>query len=328
MRALVAAVALTAAIGLSACGDDGTNSPPASGQSASASFPMTVASCGQDVTVDEPVKRVVTTDSGAVSLVHAAGGLNKVVTRFELDDAPYPPDIARALKGIRRVEFKGGELSKEAVVARKPDLIIGAPQPGVDTSSMAAAGIPLLVPTGLCGGTLYAKTTGDGTEDFDDLFKDIETYGRLLGTEQEAAAGIKDLRSRISAVGTKARDATGKPSTAGFLYVDDSSTSAYGRASMSHAQLKALGITNVFGDNPKRIFDVSRKTLIDRNPDVLVLLAFNQTDEQAKKALLSIPGASQMKAARNGNIRVLDYYYSGASTLAINGLEDLAEQLS
>jgi hypothetical protein len=35
-----------------------------------------------------------------------------------------------------------------------------------------------------------------------------------------------------------------------------------------------------------------------------------------------------MKAARNGNIRVLDYYYSGASTLAINGLEDLAEQLS
>jgi iron complex transport system substrate-binding protein len=75
MRTIAAAVALTAVIGLVACGDDGTNSSPASGQSASASFPMTVASCGQDVTVDKPVKRVVTTDSGAVSLVHAAGGL-------------------------------------------------------------------------------------------------------------------------------------------------------------------------------------------------------------------------------------------------------------
>jgi iron complex transport system substrate-binding protein len=327
VRTLVAAVALTVVIGLSACGDDGTNSSPGSGQSA-ASFPMTVASCGQDVTVDKPVERVVTTDSGAVSLLHAAGGLDKVVARFELDDAPYPPEIARALKGIKRVEFKSGKLSKEAVVARKPDLIIGAPQPGVDTSSMAAEGIALLVPTGLCGGTLYAKTTGDGTEDFEDLFKDIDTYGRLLGTEQEAAAGIKDLRSRISAVGITAGDATDKPSTAGFLYVDDSSTSAYGRASMSHAQLKALGITNVFADNPKRIFDVSRKTLIDRDPDVLVLLAFDQTDEQAKKALLRIPGVSQMKAVRNGKIRVLDYYYSGASTLAINGLEDLAKQLS
>ncbi|MGH3982523.1 MAG: hypothetical protein ACRDST_07535 [Pseudonocardiaceae bacterium] len=68
-----------------------------------------------------------TVDSSAVTFLYAAGGLDKLDTRFELEEDLYPPDIARALQGIKRTAYESGALSKEAVIATDPDLIIGAP---------------------------------------------------------------------------------------------------------------------------------------------------------------------------------------------------------
>lgn len=103
---------------------------------------------------------------------------------------------------------------------------------------------------------------------------------------------------------------------------------AYGRASMSHTQLEALGIENVFDDIAERNTEVSSETLVERDPDVLVLLGFNQTDEEVEQALLDLAGVSEMKAVREGRFLVLDFFYSSGSTLAVDGLDDLAEQLA
>jgi iron complex transport system substrate-binding protein len=322
-----AALALITVIGLNACGGD-SGETAGSGSAASADFPMTVSSCGENVTIAEPVERVVTLDASAVTLLHAAGGLDKLVHRFELEADVYPPGIAQALEGINRTQYERSELSKEAVLATDPDLIIGSPQPGMNTQSMNALGIAFVVPSGICGGTQFGETTGDGTEDFDDLFKDIETYGRVLGIEDRAKTSVDDLRARIAAVSSRAEAAADKPRTAGVVNITPGfPVGAYGTGSMSHTQLEALGIRNVFSDHTERIFDASSEAVIDRAPDVLIVLVFDQSAEEAKNGLLSLPGVSDMAAVRNDKILILDYYYSAASTLAVDGLEDLAEQL-
>jgi iron complex transport system substrate-binding protein len=209
---------------LGACGG-----PPEGGEEpAGVGFPMTVSSCGEDVTVAEPVDRVVGVDASSVTLLAAAGGLDKLVHRFELEADVYPPDLAQALQGVDRTQYERGALSKAAVLANNPDLVIGAPQPGVDTESMGALAVPFVVPRGICGGTIFGATTGDGTEDFEDLFTDIETYGRLLGTQDRSTRSLDDLRARIAAVSADAQAAAEKPQTAAMINIYGADVGGYG----------------------------------------------------------------------------------------------------
>lgn len=73
---------------------------------------------------------------------------------------------------------------------------------------------------------------------------------------------------------------------------------------MADAQLGTVGLTNVFGDVQKRVFEPSVEEIIASDPDVLILLHVEGEPETIKSAFLANPGVDRMKVVRNDDILV------------------------
>src|SRR5690606_10611144 len=93
-------------------------------------------------------------------------------------------------------------------------------------------------------------------------------------------------------------------------------------------QLETLGARNVFADVDKRVFEVSMEGLLGRDPDVILLLHTEGTDEEIKQALLDIPGAEDLQAVKNDAVHVQLFNFTEPPTpLVLDGLERLADYL-
>lgn len=94
---------------------------------------------------------------------------------------------------------------------------------------------------------------------------------------------------------------------------------------MVNAQMKAAGLTNVYGDVDKRAIETSFEEILGRDPDVLIVLTVADP-QAAKDALLSIPGAGTLAAVRDNRILVMKFDYMDPPTpLSVEGLEKVAE---
>jgi iron complex transport system substrate-binding protein len=82
---------------------------------------------------------------------------------------------------------------------------------------LEAAGIKSIVNAGFCDGT-GSGPNPDGDVDCDDVYADIELYGRIFGTEAAATQMVADLRRRVTAVRDRFRNATSSVSTAAGLH--------------------------------------------------------------------------------------------------------------
>jgi iron complex transport system substrate-binding protein len=328
-RATVLVLLLAAVLALAACGGDGGGGP---GAGAKADFPITIENCGRQVTIDKPPQRALALGAEAPQLLAAAGTADKIKI--------IPVDTSGSLlygdgePFVRKAEKIGqsGELSIEEVIGARPDIFIGAlpPTSSVTIGSLDAAGIPALVPSGYC----VEEDPGPKPEPGSPLelvYHDVETYGRVFGTEQTARKSVAELRARVAAVQNRVAGAPRGSTAALYLYADQP-FGAYGNKSVVDEQMRILGLTNVFGDVDKRYFDPSVEEIVDSNPQQIIALflpgqSMLPTPASAVEEVQSRPELANVDAVRNGAILPLNYYYTGPGTLAVEGLEQLADQL-
>lgn len=301
-----------------ACGSTGT-----ARQDAAAGFPMTVDSCGREVTIEQPPQSVLTMGTDAPTLMAAAGAAERIDTRA----AEFGFPLGRLRDELADIPLisPNQEPSKEVIIGTGADLVISYGLNGTSPQALAAAGIDTLVPSGRCdastGGPAQAGVT------FGDVYRDIALYGRLFGTEKQAAESVKNLRARVAAV---KKQAQGRTATAAAVYFSGNALGAYGSSSMAHTQMQALGLTNVFADTHKRTFEVSLEEFIARDPDVVIVLIGSgpgATAQKAKQKLRALPGAETVTAIQQGRIISIGYTYLGGGPLAVDGLAKMAKQL-
>lgn len=315
--AVFAAVAAVLTCG--GCGAAAATSARDGGQ-----FPMTFQNCGHDVTVDRKPERIVALGPSEVATLHTAGASALLVGRNDegVKSAAYPPEMRDAVAGVPQLGV-GGEVTRENLIALQPDLVVGSVSESLTPESLSAVHIPLRSLRGNCG-SAHAPGAGDGTADFDDVYDDVARLGALAGTSERSTSAVADLRRRVAAA-TPAPDLRGK-SVAAVIGVRNG-LRAYGRSSMTHTQFTALGLRDVFGDVDSRVFDASIEEMVSRDPDIVMVLSYGQTDQEAKDAFLSIPGARNLTAASTGQIFVQPYEYSSQGTLSVAGLENMARNL-
>jgi iron complex transport system substrate-binding protein len=317
-RLQVAVVMTAAAITVAGCGADDRSAPGSDG------FPTTVQNCGRPVEIATKPERVVALGPSEVTTLYAAGAAPRIVGRDDagLKSVSYPPEMAAAVAGAPQLGT-GGELTRENVIAMQPDLVVGSVSQTVTPDTLGAVDIPMISLRGNCGSN-HAPGAGDGTADFDDVYSDVDTLGRLLGTPDRATAAVADMRRRVAAARPPAALAG---ASAAAVIVHDNALEIYGRRSMTHTQFDALGLRDVFTDADSRVFDAGIEELIARNPAVVVLLSYGQTDQQAKEQFLSLPGAATLAAVRDDAVFVQPYEYSSQGALAVTGLENMAHHL-
>ncbi|MGH8931825.1 MAG: ABC transporter substrate-binding protein, partial [Egibacteraceae bacterium] len=151
-----------------------------------------------------------------------------------------------------------------------------------------------------------------------------------FGTEEQAARAMVELRERVATV--EERNAVPEGSEAAVLQVyDEGPLAGYGNRSPVHAQMQKLGLKNAFADVDEFYFEPSVEELTARDPDVLItLFGYRGVDsaDDAKAELLARSEISGLTALREDNIVAVNYQYTGAGYLAVEGLEIMAEQLA
>lgn len=318
IRPMLATAALVLAT-TTACGAD------AAGDEATADgFPVTLENCGAEVTFDAPPERVVMLKSSAVPYLHALGVMDQVVaragdypadyydaeTQAELDDIPLLTD---------EMDTSGHlQISKEVVIAEEPDLVLGEVD-NLSRDTLDAVDIDLLEEPAMCP---------EGVDDpgFDDVYSQLEAYGKVFDREDEAAKAVADLRKRVTEL---EKQKVGEGRTAAVLYptVGGGVTYAYGTRSMAHPQLEAAGFEDAFADVDERVFEVSTEDLLKRDPDVIILLHNAGDPKQVEESITQLAGAEDLTAVRNGDVMAqLFNFTEPPSALSVDGLERIIDR--
>jgi iron complex transport system substrate-binding protein len=307
---------------LAGCGSSGD---AATAQGAAVEkFPMTVETCGRQVTIERAPDRVMTIGSGAPTLVWAAGAADRIDALIGVLD-PLGP-AAAAFEGVPMV-VPGDVPSKEVLLGQDPDLLLDYGLTAISWEEVEALGLDQIVDSGQCDSPVDDGPTLDGDASFQDIYDDIELYGRIFGTEDAAARAVADLRVRVTAIEERFRDAPQRTAAVVQAYSDH--LSVYGQASIGHAQLETLGLTNAFAEVEDRFIELNVEELLARDPDVLVLAhSYQVTADAAMQKLRQVPGAERLTAVREGRIIPVEGAAIIGGIKPIELLDDMADVLA
>ncbi|WP_341716268.1 ABC transporter substrate-binding protein [Micromonospora sp. FIMYZ51] len=321
MKAARLAAASALLLVVAGCGGGTTGAPAASGPG----FPVTVTNCGVEVTFEAAPERVVLLKSAAVPYLHALGVLDRVTARAgqyptEYYDAATLAELDRIPLLTDKTDTSGHlQISKEVVISQQPDLVLGEVD-NLSRDALSAVQIPLLEEPAMCPDSTAVPS-------FDDIYRQMETYGRVFGREAEATTAVTALRDRMAKIQTATGTASGRSAAVLYPTIGGGTTYAYGTASMAHPQLEAAGFRNVFGDVTDRVFEVTVEELLGRNPDVLILLYGDGDPKAVEQALTGLPGAEKLAAVRDGQVMTQLFNFTEPPTpLSIDGLERIVQR--
>ncbi|NUP14796.1 MAG: ABC transporter substrate-binding protein [Streptomyces sp.] len=307
MRKLIAtALCLAATVTATGCG--ATVEKSADTESSA----VTLTNCGRPVTYDKVPERVVTNDVGITELMFALG-LEDRMAGFAM------PDDKGDLTGV---PWKGGyqkvkwlskdQLTRENALDARADLVFAGwnygfrEDDGFTPDALKKLGIPSYILTESCRNGRTESARGI-MPPLDALYTDLTNLGKLFGVEKRAAALIADFKKRIADVRAQAPKGADRPKV--FLYdsgQDQPFTS--GRYAAPEQIISEAGGVNVMHDVQDSWTTVGWETVVERNPDVIVICDYgDMSAEQKKKFLLSYAPLRNVPAVKHKRIFVLDY---------------------
>lgn len=242
-----------------------------------------VAACSRTSTQggSTPGMRIVSLSPSTTEAVHAVGAGDRLVGRSRYCDFP---------KEVLALPQVGGYVdpSFEAILALRPDLVIGArgPAGSAITERLEARGIRTYFPP---------------TETFAEIDEMILGIGKRVDRETQARARVDGIRARIAAV--EARMAA-LPKVRTLLVFGLEPISVAGPGGFPDEMLKKAGASNVItsgGTYPT--LNIERVLTLD--PDVVINAAMAERDS-AERMGKGAPGWSRVRAIREGRLVKID----------------------
>lgn len=305
MRKLLAAALCLAATATAGCGatvesGEGLRSTPA----------VTLTNCGQKVTYKTVPKRVVTNDVGITELMFALGLENRMAGFAMPDDKGDLTDVPWK-DGYKKVKWLSkDQLTKENVLDARADLVFAGwnygfrDDSGFTPDALKKLGIPSYILTESCRNGRTDTSRGI-MPPLDALYTDLTNLGKLFGVEKRAATLIADFKKQIATVRSK------EPAKSPKVFLYDSGQDApftSGRYAAPDQIISEAGGVNVMHDVNDSWTTVGWETVVQRNPDVIVICDYGGVSaEQKKKFLLSYAPLRDVSAVKHRRIFVLDY---------------------
>jgi iron complex transport system substrate-binding protein len=305
-KLLVAALCLATTFTAAGCG--ATIEPSGSGKSSA----VTLTNCGRKITYDKVPERVVTNDVGITELMFALG-LEDRMAGYAMPDDKGDLDAVPWKDGYDEVRWLSkGQLTKENVLDARADLVFagwnyGFREDGNFTpDALKKLGVPSYVLTESCRNGRTKSARGI-MPPLDALYTDLTNLGKLFGVEERAARLIAGFKKQVAGIEAKAPEGAARPKV--FLYdsgQDQPFTS--GRYAAPEQIISKAGGVNVMHDVADSWTTVGWESVIERNPDVIVICDYGDVSAaQKKKFLLSHPPLRDVSAVKNRKIFTLDY---------------------
>lgn len=316
----------TAALALAACA--GTeDAPTLSGALAAktTAYPATVAECADEVTFDKKPQGILTIGTAAISLLDAAGASALITGRAGEFGAKLPAGLSTPPTGAPIID--PADPSAEAIIGSGADIVYGYGLFNAKPEALKQAGIPLLTVAGECG---HDATAGESKGiSFTTVTDDIRRLGTVFDTATVADRTADEIDARVSTLSGKVTDSS---DTAAWLYYFSSTDklSAYGATSMADAVLDSAKLTNAYASENTSYLNITMESLLKDDPDWLVLSygLYGESEANARKQLLSEPGAADLKAVKADHLILVPATSSEPSQQSVEGLDAIVAAIT
>ncbi|BDM72962.1 iron transporter [Streptomyces nigrescens] len=272
--------------------------------------PVTVENCGVRKTYDHPPRRVVTNDVGITEIMFALGLADRMAGYVMPDDKGRVDAVPWKAAYGRVPWLSKKTLTRELALDARADLVFAGwnygfgEDNGLTPASLEKLGIDTYVLTESCRHGADGGARGV-MPPLEALYTDLTNLGKIFGVEDRAAALVKRYRRQIAEAADRA--AAHRPSV--FLYDDgrDKPLTA-GRYAGPHDIITKAGGVNAMADLKDSWTTVGWETVVERDPDVIVINDYGDTSAAQKKAfLLSYPPLAHVSAIKHRRIHVMDY---------------------
>ncbi len=254
-----------------------------------------------DVTYDHAPEKVLSTQLSMTELLINLGLKDKIVAVFDNDNA-LTGDLAEEVASLTSLGDKKS-VSKEAILAVEPDLILGKATLMFTESSIGTVqyyqemGIPVY--------TELASASID--QSLSNIVADVRNIGMIFNVQDAANAYADELQSRIDALLEKVGNQSGDVKTVLFMAGYSDGTFVAFNSKMSSCMLSALNAKNVLDKGGNGL---TMENLVAMNPDVIVYIhadRFASTDEGAVEALLANEVVQDVTAIAGGKVIEMAY---------------------
>lgn len=300
--------------------------------------PVTLTNCGKKRTFDKPPERVVTNDVGITEIMFALGLEDRMAGYAMPDDKG---DVGRfpwkdSYGEVKRLSDKA--LNQEMVLDAEADFVFAGWSYGFNEGEgftpkrLDKLGVDSYLLTESCrngadnAGSVAGKARGLMSP-LQALYTDYRNLGKLFGVEDRAAKLIEDSEKQIAEVRSKVPEDGKRPSV--FLYDDGRDKPlTSGRFAGPHDIITKAGGDHVMKDLKDSWATVGWETVVERNPEVIVINDYGDTSaEQKKKFLESYEPLRNVPAVKNDRIFSLDYADLVESPRNPDAIARLAEYL-
>jgi iron complex transport system substrate-binding protein len=275
--------------------------------------------CGLPVTFTTPPGRVVTIKSTSTEMLLALGLGDRVVgTAFQ--DGPVPEEWAADAAGVPVIsDFMPSE---EAVLELEPDLVYSgwesafAADAAGERDELAGFGVATYVQPAAC-----RSAQVPGKLDFAEIFREIGEVASIFRVDP--APLVADQQAALDAITPDDRGLTA-------LWYSSGTDTPYVGAGTGAPELvlETIGLTNIAGDIEQTWSPLGWESIVEADPDVIVLIDADWNTAQSKIDLLeSNPATALLSAVQNDRYLILPFAAGEAGVRTVSAAASLADQL-
>jgi iron complex transport system substrate-binding protein len=287
--------------------------------------PVTVQSCNREVTFDAPPKAAISNDVNLTEMMLVLGLTDQMVGYTGVSGWKTLDETLRA--GVAELpELSAKYPSREVLIGAGADFFFAGWNYGmkvggeVTPETLAPHGIAVYELTESC-----IHIMGKDKAGMEDMYADILNLGRIFGVSDRAEALVAGWRAELAGYVAGLAPLAAPPR----VFVYDSGEDAVftaGRYAMPTALIEAAGGANIMDDLEKSWAEIGWEPVIERNPEVVVIVNYGEVTADQKIAFMKgNPAFAGIDAVKNDRFVVLDYVEATPGPRNIAAVRKLAE---
>jgi iron complex transport system substrate-binding protein len=290
--------------------------------SATLAFPVSVKSCDREVTFEAAPARAISNDVNLTEMMLVLGLRDRMVGYTGISGWKTLDEESRA--GVAELpELSAKYPTREVLAGAEPDFFFAGWNYGMKVGGEVTP--ETLEPLGIKTYELTESCIHIGPKaksSMDDMYNDILNLGRIFGVEPKAEALVAGYKARLDEVtNTVDRSAPLR------VFVYDSGEEApftAGAYAMPTALIEAAGGRNIMDDLEKSWAEIGWEPVVERNPEVVVIVNYGDVTAEQKIAFLKgNPAFASIDAVRNDRFVVLEYVEATPGPRNIKAVEKL-----
>jgi len=286
-------------------------------------YPLTIPSCNREVTFRQAPQHALSHDINMTQMMLALGLKAQMVGYSGVSGwKAVTPQMQSLLDGLPELAAKYP--SVETLLNANVDFFFAGWDYGMriggdlTPQTLQPLGINVYELTESCAFVMKRPAAT-----LDDTYNDLRNLGRIFDVQDRANALIADMQSQVAAI--RKNLPAEKPRV--FLYdsgEDRAMTS--GRLGMPQALIDAAGGRNILDDVEASWTRVNWETVVERNPQVIVIVDYSEiTAEQKIEFLLKNTALQSVDAIRNQRFIVIPYVQATPGIDNVLAVETLAK---